>query len=873
MRKILLAVSIGIMVLTLTGGVYADNYAKLNVNGTNVNIKEWGSPYWQSSKKRDYDTRDKVTYALVDGAYESKSSLYFDIEDRFSYGQQCDMTVTVEYYDEGNTNFSVNYESYNPDLFIYEKKMQNATLTGTNTLKTVSFELSDVVLENRFSYLNGSDFYINLEEDSDGNKGKLLIKSVKFSINNNATFLKTDLRSDEYGNIFTGSEQSAVLEVTNMSGQNYGGTLQCFVVYDDEEVIDAWETPIDLSADETKQIPFKFNYSKYGIYDLQVKLINGDKLHADVLPFSVINPTAYGEGNEKFNVCTHFARYGNEALNAISLAGFGGIRGGIAWSMTEREKGVYSVAEHAEGTTADVKAAGMNTLLTLTYGNRFYDQEEYMAKNDGKVSELVAPYTDEGIAAYAAYCSYIAETYKDYIEYYEIWNEYNLQGFNLEMRGPEVYAKMLKAASVAIKEKDPDAKIVAMATSQVDVEFIKAVLAEGTEDYFDVITVHPYQWSGSYSEEKFLYHMNRVKAVTDKPIWCSELGWSSSEHEWGVTEKEQAIFGVQEYVIAQAKNLCDRIYWYDFQNDGTEKTEIENNFGVIEATTAEDANVAKPSYVAFAAMNKLLADREFVDCIENDSYRAYRFEDAKGEDVLVLWGETETQVVLDLGTDNVQIMDMYSNVKEDMVREHGIYKILLDDEITYIRGDFTNFAESEVSNLRYCNVRYKDGYVYVDGEAGGPEEEITVYIYSDNNAHIYSDQITSDSFAKFSFEADVLGESEVYVVVNYGEILRGKVPGVVIKLMCNGKEITSAEQISGDVELVISINKALTEDVDIYAASYFKNRLQNVIQKGITAGQTGEYRIPLTIENGMTVDSISGFVWSKNLVPIAKKDF
>ena len=79
MRKILLAVSIGIMVLTLTGGVYADNYAKLNVNGTNVNIKEWGSPYWQSSKKRDYDTRDKVTYALVDGAYESKSSLYFDI--------------------------------------------------------------------------------------------------------------------------------------------------------------------------------------------------------------------------------------------------------------------------------------------------------------------------------------------------------------------------------------------------------------------------------------------------------------------------------------------------------------------------------------------------------------------------------------------------------------------------------------------------------------------------------------------------------------------------------------------------------------------------------------------------------------------------
>ena len=48
-----------------------------------------------------------------------------------------------------------------------------------------------------------------------------------------------------------------------------------------------------------------------------------------------------------------------------------------------------------------------------------------------------------------------------------------------------------------------------------------------------------------------------------------------------------------------------------------------------------------------------------------------------------------------------------------MVREHGIYKILLDDEITYIRGDFTNFAESEVSNLRYCNVRYKDGYVYV----------------------------------------------------------------------------------------------------------------------------------------------------------------
>jgi len=205
MIKKFIAVLLGIATINITGIVYADDYAKFNANGTNINIREWGSPYWQSSGYRNYSQKDGTTFALLDGSTDSKSSVYFDIDDNFLFGQHCDMTVTIEYYDEGNADFTINYETYNLDSFIYEKKTQSAQLTDTNTLKSISFELSDVVLENRYSNIGGSDFYINLEKDFDGNRGNLLIKSVKFQVNDSSTFLSTKLYTEEYGNIFVGN--------------------------------------------------------------------------------------------------------------------------------------------------------------------------------------------------------------------------------------------------------------------------------------------------------------------------------------------------------------------------------------------------------------------------------------------------------------------------------------------------------------------------------------------------------------------------------------------------------------------------------------------------------------------------------------------
>lgn len=368
--------------------------------------------------------------------------------------------------------------------------------------------------------------------------------------------------------------------------------------------------------------------------------------------------------------------------------------------------------------------------------------------------------------------------------------------------------------------------------------------------------------------------MKRVNALTNKPIWCTELGWSSSEHEWGVTEREQAVFGIKEYVISQAKDLCDRIYWYDIQNDGTDVKDIESNFGLIEATTAEDPNVAKPSYVAFAALNKLLGNAEYKECIENDNIRAYRFTDAYGEDILVLWSEQADVVTLDLGTDSIEIMDIYSNVTDRVKRGRGIYTIPLDDEITYVRGNFKNFSETTDTNFRYCNVSYKNGNVYVEGESQTSGEEITVYIYSDTNKHIYSNQVTSDENSKFTFNADISGEGEVYICVNYGEMYQGTLPNALIKLMCNGKEIKAVKQIEGNsVELVISVKKPFDTDVDFFAAAYNQNRLLGALKQEILSGKTGEWSIKISIDENMKPDSITGFLWTKNMVPIDKKDF
>ena len=144
------------------------------------------------------------------------------------------------------------------------------------------------------------------------------------------------------------------------------------------------------------------------------------------------------------------------------------------------------------------------------------------------------------------------------IEAAMIWNEPN----NKSHWDPEVdpdwsrFAEMVKLAGAAIADADPTLPRVLGGMSPIDPHFINRLAGFGALDQLDVVAVHgfPLDWN-LWSIHDWPEKIAEIRAVTDKPIWVSEVGVSSFGAEevqaWGLKR-------TAELLIGQAP----RIHWY-----------------------------------------------------------------------------------------------------------------------------------------------------------------------------------------------------------------------------------------------------------------------------------------------------------------------
>lgn len=98
---------------------------------------------------------------------------------------------------------------------------------------------------------------------------------------------------------------------------------------------------------------------------------------------------------------------------------------------------------------------------------------------------------------------------------------------------PVTYVRMLRAASEAVHEIDPGAKIGGPTTCGTDLSFTESVLANGGTNYLDVITEHPYRTLPELPDyETDLTAMKQIAARYSPnrkiPIWASESGSENS---------------------------------------------------------------------------------------------------------------------------------------------------------------------------------------------------------------------------------------------------------------------------------------------------------------------------------------------------------
>jgi beta-xylosidase len=144
------------------------------------------------------------------------------------------------------------------------------------------------------------------------------------------------------------------------------------------------------------------------------------------------------------------------------------------------------------------------------------------------------------------------------IEAVMLWNEPNNKSHWDPQIDPEWsrFAQMSKLAGVAIHAENPHLPRVLGGISPIDPEFIRNMQARGVLDHVDALAVHgfPLDWN-LWPIDAWPEKIAEIRALTDLPVWVSEVGVSSFGAEevqaWGLERTAQLLIG-----------RAPRIHWY-----------------------------------------------------------------------------------------------------------------------------------------------------------------------------------------------------------------------------------------------------------------------------------------------------------------------
>jgi polysaccharide biosynthesis protein PslG len=336
----------------------------------------------------------------------------------------------------------------------------------------------------------------------------------------------------------------------------------------------------------------------------------------------------------------HFTRGHVPDLDLIAAAGFKVVRMDFSWAGTERQEGQYDFAEY-DALTADLERRGLRPYYILDYSNPVF--EEPITSRDPvhgqERRDIASPQHRGSVMAFARWAAAAAEHFKGRNVIWEIWNEPNI-GFWKPKPDVAQYVALAQATCRAIRIVDPQAIIVAPATSEFPWPFLEDCFKAGLLDQIDAVSVHPYR-DYRQGPETAAADYQRLRgliaryASTDArkqlPILSGEWGYAS--HARGVSLETQGSFIARQ----QLANLLAGIpvsIWYDWKNDGANPAEREENFGTVTADLKP-----KPAYLAVQILTRELEGYHIEKRVEAGSPDDYvlLLANARSERKLAAW--------------------------------------------------------------------------------------------------------------------------------------------------------------------------------------------------------------------------------------------
>ncbi len=381
------------------------------------------------------------------------------------------------------------------------------------------------------------------------------------------------------------------------------------------------------------------------------------------------------------------AKYYDKLINIAKKAGFSNLR----WTFSNGyraydEDGRPITSEAEDLILKSIKDSGLLWNCVLHCGNKQW--------ND-------MPRDEETLAQWKEYCYQTALMTKDFPNeiVHEIWNEPNGSGFN-PYGSIQDYANLIEASKEGVSRINSNAKIIGGSISGFGEPYIKQLLQCENGRIMDAASFHPYMWmQGPESGEQFP-RLCGVRKILDenglkgKPMWLTEIGWYTH-----VGIPKQAIYTIQMFLLNQINgNLAEKIQIFDLTDNDRLPRET---FGLLNSVIDHDPFLARPAFLACANYAVLMRDSVFEETIEySKKQNVYKFKLSDGRDMITFWTlEDSDQISLDLGTDEIEICDLYGNTQ----KQYGLDgKFQFDANIypQYIIGNFNRLEKCpEIFNV------------------------------------------------------------------------------------------------------------------------------------------------------------------------------
>jgi len=185
------------------------------------------------------------------------------------------------------------------------------------------------------------------------------------------------------------------------------------------------------------------------------------------------------------------------------------------------------------------------------------------------------------------------------IHVWEIWNEPTLPKYRLGyMDGsPQHYVDLLRSAYETLKAGDAQATVIGLGGVLLgrpgDLDFAKAVFADGGNAVMDAYSVHAYpgdlnigkNWE--YYNQLWTQELQQYKAF-GKPLWVTETGLESTQ----LTEADQSEFLTKSYSFFVQQGASAFIWFQLKDYYGSDGTFVACGLVRVDMTT-------KPSYVTY----------------------------------------------------------------------------------------------------------------------------------------------------------------------------------------------------------------------------------------------------------------------------------